>query len=151
MEDRYLLLAIVLSCSILLLLLEMLGFASAVQYPIDLGKFTYVKQRIVLSIFNIFCTVCILITYLLQPTAELVFVVLLSGQLVLGSIYMSILNILCKKRFLYNIVNELQKLNLNINENMILLRRQLMENSDLFCSIKELKQAVELVKRNDKY
>jgi len=133
-----------LGCSIIFTLLELIGFAAAVQYPIDLGKFTYHKQKLILLLVDIIFAISILIVYLLQPTAELIIAIVVSLQLLMGVIYISILSILCKKKFYRNIVDEIQRLDLDIEEDLIELRRKLMEHSDIFCSVQDLQKAINM-------
>lgn len=131
--------------SFLLLVMEMLGFSATVQHSINLGKFTYRKQKLVLCIIDIFLALSMLVTYFLQPTDELIIIILFFIQIIIGFIYTSVLNILCKRRFIHNIVEEIQHLNLDVNEDLIVLRRLLMEQSDISCSIKELQKALDLI------
>lgn len=132
--------------SVFLLLFELICFASAVRYPCDLKNFSYRTQRIVLCIIDLTFTIGILIVCLLQPTAKLPIVILLLAQLVVGSTYIIMLNILCTKKFFHNIAEEIKRLNLDVDQDLIELRRQLMSNSDISCSIKDLQKAINLIK-----
>lgn len=142
------LLGLALGGSILILIVEMLGFPSAVRKPIDLRKFTYGRQRLVLCVIDILFILSILITYLLQPTAELLIIILFFVQIIVGFIYTEVLSFLCKKKYLCNVADEIIKLNLDLDQDIIELRRNLMENSEISCSVLELKKAIELISKN---
>ena len=134
--------ALALGCSIVFLLLELIGFASAVRYPINLGKFTYKMQRIVLCALNIIFAVCILVVYIINPNIEITICILLFTQIIVGFVYITVLSGLCRKQFFNNIIDEIKRLNLDINEDIIVLRRKLMANSELSCSMEELNKII---------
>ena len=134
--------AVTLVVSILFLLFELLAFASAVRYPVDLGKFTYNLQRIVLCVLDIIFAVCILVAYLVNPNNEITMCILLFGQIIVGFVYIIILSSLCRKKHFNNIIDEIKRLNLDINEDIIELRRKLMANSELWCSMEDLNKII---------
>lgn len=142
------LLAVTLGSSIIFLLLEMIGFASAVQNPMNLGKFTYKKQRLILCIVNIAFTLCILIVFLINSEFDMIVRIVFFCQVIVGFVYIGTLNIICRRKHLSDIKEEIFKLNLDINVDLIILRRQLMEQSDIFCSIKELNKVVNVLSQN---
>ena len=138
--------ALALVCSILFLLLEFIGFASAVRYPVDLGKFTYKMQRIVICVLDIIFAVSILVVYLVNPNTEITICILLFSQIIVGLVYITILSSLCRKQYFNNIIHEIERLNLDINEDIIDLRRKLFENSEVSCSISDLTKIINHLK-----
>lgn len=141
------LLALSLCASMLFIFLQYIGYAGAVGHPVDLGKFSFNKQRILCCLISFIFTVGIVVTYLVDPSLDILMLILPLSQFIVGSVYIAILNPLCRKRYLKNIADEIVRLNLDISEDVVVLRRQLMDRSDISCSVKDLSRAIELVVR----
>ena len=139
------LLAFALVASVLFLIIGLIGFAHAVQHPLDLGKFSYNKQKLVLCAINVTFAICILVSYLINPESEKTIVILLICQLVVGFMYETVLSVICRKQYYRNLVSEIERLDLDVNEDIAELRRKLMADSDLSCSIKDLEKAISLM------
>jgi len=128
----------------------MIGFASAVQYPMDLGKFSYKTQRLILCLIDIALTLCILIAFLINPKSDIIICIVFFCQVIIGFIYISTLNILCRRQHFTNIKKEILRLNLDINKDEVVIRRELMENSEISCSVNDVKKALDYIKKNNK-
>lgn len=76
--------------------------------------------------------------------------VVLLCQVIIGFVYICTLNVICRKKYFIGIKDEILRLNIDINEDIADLRRKLMENSELSCSVADLKKAIEHIKKDIK-
>ena len=135
-----------LCASILFIILQFIGYAGAVGHPVNFGRFSFNKQRILCCSISFLFTIGIIAAYLADPTLDMLMLILPMSQFIVGAVYLAILAPLCRKKYLKNIADEIVRLNLDVSEDVIILRRKLMENSDISCSIKELSLAIGMIK-----
>lgn len=148
------LLALFLLGSLILSVMFFVGYPTWVIHT-DLGKFTYRKQRIVLGAINLLFTISMVISYLLKPSELWIQLEILFAQWIVPFIYIFVFSFLNSKQFYRRLANEIRRLNLDINEDLTVLKQQLMDNSDIAekcqCSFSEtdLRKAINLM-NNDK-
>ena len=141
--------AVALCASVLFIVLQFIGYIGAVQHPVNFGKFSFNKQRILCCSISFLFTVGIIVSYLVNPSLDILMLILPLSQFIVGAVYIAILNPLCRKKYLRNIADEIVRLNLDISDDVVVIRRKLMESSDISCSIKDVSLAIDLVRKSN--
>lgn len=94
---------VALCASVLLLVLQFIGYVGAVRYPVDLGKFTFNKQRLLCCSISFLFTIGIIVSYLADSSLYILMLLPPLSQFIFGAVYIAILSPLCRKKYLWNI------------------------------------------------
>ena len=115
------------------------------EKAVMLKKFTYKKQRLVSCLVNAAFFTAVLVTGICLPQYEIICMLLAVVQFCINAIFISVLRIVGEKKFKQSVIDEILRLNVDVNEDPVVIRRVLMENSETSYSIKDIRLAVEAI------
>jgi len=132
--------------SVLIFIMQFVSLSA--EYAVLLKKFTYAKQRLVSVLFNALFLITILAVGICFSEYDGVCALLCIVQLCFNVIYVSVLRAVGLKKFRQHVIDEILRLNIDITEDPVVIRRKLISDSETSYSVQDVEMAVTAISKN---